>query len=141
MNMPIEKLATPEEQCGRFVHTGLHVSNGGEDPFPLGCGGDRGLTPQELEGAIVVLAVEDAGVAVDVTHGDRYHQAGHPSRLEVNHSAVGAPPLHGGELQGDVPLLRDFYGQVAQLVPAPLVTVGVGISQLVGRVVQPRFVE
>jgi len=48
MNMPIEKLATPAEQCGRFVHTGLHVSNGGNQPFPSGCGAvSRDLTPQE----------------------------------------------------------------------------------------------
>jgi hypothetical protein len=46
MNMPVEKLATPDEQCGRFVHTGIHVANGDEDPFPAGCE-DRELTPQE----------------------------------------------------------------------------------------------
>jgi len=46
MNMPIEKSATPDEQCGRFVHTGIHVSEGGNGPFPSG-NADRQLTPQE----------------------------------------------------------------------------------------------
>jgi hypothetical protein len=47
MNLPIEKAATPDEQCGRFVHTGIHISGSEtEDPFPSGCD-DRPLTPQE----------------------------------------------------------------------------------------------
>ncbi len=46
MNMPVEKLDTPDEQCGRFVHTGIHVSSGSNDPFPAGSA-DRELTPQE----------------------------------------------------------------------------------------------
>jgi hypothetical protein len=46
MNMPIEKVDTPDEQCGRFVHTGIHVAEGGNGPFPSG-NADRELTPQE----------------------------------------------------------------------------------------------
>jgi hypothetical protein len=46
MNMPIEKAATPDEQCGRFVHTGIHVAEGSNDPFPTG-NAQRELTPQE----------------------------------------------------------------------------------------------
>jgi hypothetical protein len=46
MNMPIEKVATPDEQCGRFVHTGIHVAEGSNGPFPTG-DADRELTPQE----------------------------------------------------------------------------------------------
>jgi hypothetical protein len=46
MNMPIEQAATPDAQCGRFVHTGIHVSEGGNSPFPSGSA-SRELTPQE----------------------------------------------------------------------------------------------
>ena len=48
MNLPVEKVATPEEQCGRFVHTGIHVSDGDEDPFPSGCEESTMPTPQEM---------------------------------------------------------------------------------------------
>ena len=45
--MPVEKAATPAEQCGRFVHTGIHVASGGNSgPFPSSCGTDP-LSPQE----------------------------------------------------------------------------------------------
>jgi hypothetical protein len=49
--MPVEKAATPDEQCGRFVHTGIHVS-GEKDaekpfPFPTACRQGK-LSPQEL---------------------------------------------------------------------------------------------
>jgi hypothetical protein len=45
--MPVEKAATPVEQCGRFVHTGIHVGSGGNSkPFPSGCA-TAALTPQE----------------------------------------------------------------------------------------------
>ncbi len=46
MNMPVEKADRPDEQCGRFVHTGIHVAEGDNDPFPSG-NADRELTPQE----------------------------------------------------------------------------------------------
>jgi hypothetical protein len=39
-NTPVEESATPDQQCGRIVHTGIHVSAGasdGHDPFPSGC--------------------------------------------------------------------------------------------------------
>ena len=39
-NTPVEQAATPDQQCGRVVHTGIHVSAGasdGHDPFPSGC--------------------------------------------------------------------------------------------------------
>jgi hypothetical protein len=48
-NTPLEKVATPEMQCGRFVHTGIHVSNSTDDteaPFPSGCD-QHPLTAQE----------------------------------------------------------------------------------------------
>ena len=47
-NTPIEKAATPDQQCGRFVHTGIHISGGGETdgPFPTACA-SRALTAQE----------------------------------------------------------------------------------------------
>ena len=48
-NTPIEKAATPDQQCGRLVHTGIHVAKVTNDqvaPFPNGCRpGD--LSPQE----------------------------------------------------------------------------------------------
>jgi hypothetical protein len=48
LNTPVEKNATPDEQCGRFVHTGIHINNGSEAdaPFPGGCE-QRPLTAQE----------------------------------------------------------------------------------------------
>jgi hypothetical protein len=39
-NTPVEQAATPDQQCGRIVHTGIHVSAGASDshdPFPGGC--------------------------------------------------------------------------------------------------------
>jgi hypothetical protein len=45
--MPVERAATPTEQCGRFVHTGIHVGSGGNSgPFPSKCG-TAALSPQE----------------------------------------------------------------------------------------------
>jgi hypothetical protein len=36
---PVEMAATPDAQCGRLVHTGIHISGGGESegPFPSSC--------------------------------------------------------------------------------------------------------
>lgn len=48
MNLPTEKLSTPDEQCGRFVHTGIHISEGEEEPFPAGCLESTTPTPQEM---------------------------------------------------------------------------------------------
>ena len=39
-NTPVEEAANPSQQCGRLVHTGIHVSaavNDTHDPFPSGC--------------------------------------------------------------------------------------------------------
>jgi hypothetical protein len=48
-NTPIEKASMPDQQCGRLVHTGIHVAAVSSDshaPFPGGCvAGD--LTAQE----------------------------------------------------------------------------------------------
>jgi hypothetical protein len=49
VNTPIEEAATPETQCGRFVHTGIHVAVvAGDDvaAFDNGCT-EAALTPQE----------------------------------------------------------------------------------------------
>ncbi len=48
-NTPIEEASTPDQQCGRLVHTGIHVSAGASDshdPFPSGCAAGP-LTAQE----------------------------------------------------------------------------------------------
>ena len=48
-NTPIELAATPSQQCGRIVHTGIHVASTQPDshsPFPKGCA-VGGLSPQE----------------------------------------------------------------------------------------------
>jgi hypothetical protein len=45
--MPVERAAMPAEQCGRFVHTGIHLGSGGNGgPFPSACG-TAALTAQE----------------------------------------------------------------------------------------------
>lgn len=51
LGMPTEKAATPDEQCGRFVHTGIHVTleKDAQKPFPFPDACRQGkLTPQEL---------------------------------------------------------------------------------------------
>jgi hypothetical protein len=48
-NTPIEMAQTPDAQCGRVVHTGIHVATVAKDtiaPFPNGCTSGE-LTPQE----------------------------------------------------------------------------------------------
>jgi hypothetical protein len=48
-NTPLEEAAAPNQQCGRVVHTGIHVSTVANDtiaPFPTGCASSD-LTPQE----------------------------------------------------------------------------------------------
>jgi hypothetical protein len=49
-NTPIEEAATPDKQCGRVVHTGIHVATSAGDkmgpPFPTGCVSSP-LTDQE----------------------------------------------------------------------------------------------
>jgi hypothetical protein len=48
-NTPIEEAATPDQQCGRVVHTGIHVATVAGDtiaPFPSGCV-SAALKPQE----------------------------------------------------------------------------------------------
>jgi hypothetical protein len=48
-NTPIEEAATPDQQCGRVVHTGIHVATVAGDtiaPFPSGCV-SAPLKPQE----------------------------------------------------------------------------------------------
>jgi hypothetical protein len=53
INTPIETAGTPDSECGRLVHTDLHVSAGAgtdssdqDTPFPLGCSTSE-LSPQE----------------------------------------------------------------------------------------------
>jgi hypothetical protein len=67
INMPIEKVAAPDEQCGRFVHTGIHVSDGGEeDPFPNGCDESRELTPQEAALEFLIFDLSACPLRFDV---------------------------------------------------------------------------
>ena len=49
-NTPLEQASNPDAQCGRIVHTGIHVATAAGDtigpPFPSGCV-SAGLTDQE----------------------------------------------------------------------------------------------
>jgi hypothetical protein len=60
VNTPVEMAATPEQQCGRFIHTDLHVSGNSTSfsdqgtPFPDAC--DTGdLTPEEKALAFLIF--------------------------------------------------------------------------------------
>jgi hypothetical protein len=60
VNTPVELAATPAEQCGRFIHTDLHVSGNSSSfsdqatPFPKAC--DTGeLTPEEKALAFMIF--------------------------------------------------------------------------------------
>jgi hypothetical protein len=67
VNTPIEA-ATPEMQCGRFVHTGIHVAVvAGDDvaPFPSGCT-DAPLTPQEKAMAFLIFDLSSCVMKNDV---------------------------------------------------------------------------
>ena len=65
MNMPIEKIATPDEQCGRFVHTGIHIAGSEEpDPFPSGCE-DRPQTAQEMALEFLIFDLSACPLRID----------------------------------------------------------------------------
>lgn len=60
VNTPVEMATTPDSQCGRFIHTDLHVagnstsSSDQDTPFPGGC--DSGeLTPEEKALAFMIF--------------------------------------------------------------------------------------
>jgi len=60
VNTPVEMAATPENQCGRFIHTDLHVAGNSTSfsdqgtPFPAAC--DAGeLTPEEKALAFMIF--------------------------------------------------------------------------------------
>ncbi|RYZ01793.1 MAG: carboxypeptidase regulatory-like domain-containing protein [Myxococcales bacterium] len=60
VNTPVELAATPDDQCGRFIHTDLHVAGNSTSssdqgtPFPGGC--DSGeLTPEEKALAFMIF--------------------------------------------------------------------------------------
>ncbi len=66
MNTPVEKLDTPDEQCGRFVHTGIHISGSEEEaPFPSGCE-DRELTAQEKALEFLIFDLSACPLRYDV---------------------------------------------------------------------------
>jgi hypothetical protein len=72
ISMPVEKAATPEEQCGRFVHTGIHVAQGGshgtanEGPFPSFCG-NKALSPQEKAWEFLIFELSACAIPDNVT--------------------------------------------------------------------------
>jgi hypothetical protein len=74
MNMPIEKVDTPDEQCGRYVHTGIHVSEGDNDPFPSG-DANRELTPQEKAFEFLIFDLSACPARFDIPPA--------PPRVEV----------------------------------------------------------
>ena len=68
VNTPIEQAATPEMQCGRFVHTGIHVAIvAGDDvaPFDNGCTA-ADLTPQEKAMEFLIFDLSSCVMKNDV---------------------------------------------------------------------------
>jgi hypothetical protein len=68
VNTPIEQAATPEMQCGRFVHTGIHVAIvAGDDvaAFDNGCT-EAALTPQEKAMEFLIFDLSSCVMKNDV---------------------------------------------------------------------------
>jgi hypothetical protein len=71
INTPVEVAETaPETQCGRLVHTDLHVSSTSTSimtmPFPMGC--DPGdLTPEEKALAFIIFDLSSCVQKIDET--------------------------------------------------------------------------
>lgn len=60
--MPVEKASTPAEQCGRFVHTGIHVARSGNSaPFPSACGTSP-LSPQEKAWEFLIFELSSCAI-------------------------------------------------------------------------------
>ena len=68
VNTPIEQAATPEMQCGRFVHTGIHIAvAAGDDvaPFDNGCT-DAPLTAPEKAMEFLIFDLSSCVMKNDV---------------------------------------------------------------------------
>ena len=72
VNTPVEMAATPEQQCGRFIHTDLHVAGNSTSfsdqatPFPNAC--DKGeLTPEEKALAFMIFDLSNCVMQEDQT--------------------------------------------------------------------------
>ena len=70
VNTPVEMAAMPENQCGRFIHTDLHVAGNSMSssdqgtPFPGGC--DNGeLTPEEKALAFMIFDLSNCVMQED----------------------------------------------------------------------------
>jgi hypothetical protein len=70
VNTPVEKVTTPDDQCGRFIHTDLHVAGNSQSfsdqntPFPAGC--DTGeLTPEEKALAFMIFDLSNCVMKED----------------------------------------------------------------------------
>lgn len=70
VNTPVEMAATPDAQCGRFIHTDLHVAGNSTSssdqgtPFPGGC--DSGeLTPEEKALAFMIFDLSNCVMQED----------------------------------------------------------------------------
>lgn len=72
VNTPVEMATTPENQCGRFIHTDLHVAGNSTSfsdqntPFPQAC--DSGeLTPEEKALAFMIFDLSNCVMQEDQT--------------------------------------------------------------------------
>jgi hypothetical protein len=72
VNTPVEMAATPANQCGRFIHTDLHVAGNSKSfsdqntPFPQAC--DSGeLTPEEKALAFMIFDLSNCVMQEDQT--------------------------------------------------------------------------
>lgn len=72
VNTPVEMATTPEQQCGRFIHTDLHVAGNSTSfsdqatPFPNAC--DTGeLTPEEKALAFMIFDLSNCVMQEDQT--------------------------------------------------------------------------
>ena len=91
------RAATPADQCGRFVHTGIHVAaSGNGSPFPAGCG-SAALSPQELQSLAAAARSLGLDVLVEVHNADELSVA-----LDSDASVIGVNNRNLRTLEVDV---------------------------------------
>ena len=118
--MPVERAATPAEQCGRFVHTGIHVAaSGNGSAFPTGCG-TAALSPQEKAWEFLIFELSACALPDNQSRRPR----GSAARRAQLAAAVGDPAARAAATAAAAAAADDRLGAVPnsrqERVPDPI---------------------